>query len=57
MFIFPDRGEHREFAKIYSKYEFTQGIYLQHREHFEVLKIKWVCDEMYLQSFDKWSNF
>ena len=54
---FSRQGEHREFAKIYSKYEFTQGIYPQHREYFEVLKIKWICDEMYVQSFDKWSNF
>ena len=42
MFIFPDR-ENTEFAKKYvtgGKNVFTQGIYLQHREFFEVLKIE-----------------
>ena len=33
------KGKHREFAKKYQIYDFTQGIYLQHRENFEVTKI------------------
>ena len=33
---------------------FYTGIYLQHREHFEALKLKDIsgCDEIKLQSFD-----
>ena len=33
---FSRQGKHREFAKKYSKYVFTQGIYHQHRENLSV---------------------
>ena len=35
---FPRRGKHEEFVLKYFKNVFTRGIYLQHRETFEVLK-------------------
>ena len=35
---FSRQGKHREFAKKYLKYSFTQGIYHQHRENFESQK-------------------
>ena len=39
MLIFPDR-ENREFANKYLKDDFTQGIFCQLSENFEVSKIK-----------------
>ena len=38
MFIFPDRENTRNLPKKYLKYDFTQGICLQHGDNFEVLK-------------------
>ena len=39
---FSRQGKHREFAKKYLKYDFTRGICLQHRENFEVLKLRYL---------------
>ena len=36
---FSIQAKHREFAKKYLEYDFTQGIYLQHRENFWNFKL------------------
>ena len=38
MFIFPDR-ENKGIYQKYLKHVFAQGIYLQHKENFEILKL------------------